>query len=455
MAKTFREWKPEQTLMFPPTPMDWVSKDDLVLFIRNLVMEELDLSEIEDQYQEERGYPPFHPVMMTGLVLYSYCQGIYSSRRIARACKQRVDFLALTGMQKPDHRTVNLFRKRHLKALSRLFEQVLQLCDKAGLVKLGHVAVDGTKIRANASKQKTMSYATMKKLEERYKTEVERWFAEAERIDREEDELYGADKSGDELPEWVSNKEERLKRIRQAKAELEAEAKAAAEREPDPNKTGHKAKPTGTPSDKQQRNLTDTESRLMKSGDNFIQGYNAQVAVDGYRQIIVAQSLNNNGSDMHQMIPLLKQIRIHLRRQAKEVSSDSGYCSQLNLKELQKRRIRGYVATQMHRKHRKVGRWIQRMRQRLRQGARRSRYRLRKQIVEPVFGQIKQGRGFRQFLLRGEKNVACEWSLLCTAHNLLKLAAAKGSKAARRAASSALARRTRFYFPCSPPILIT
>jgi len=426
MAKTFREWNPEQSLMFPPTPMDWVSKDDLAWFIRNLVLEELELKEIEDQYQEERGYPPFHPVMMTGLVLYSYCQGIYSSRRIARACKQRVDFLALTGMQKPDHRTVNLFRKRHLKALSRLFQQVLQLCEKAGLVKLGHVAVDGTKMRANASKQKTMSYATMKKLEERYKTEVERWFAEAERIDREEDELYGADKSGDELPEWVSKKEERLKRIRQAKAELEAEAKAAAEREPDPNKTGHKAKPTGTPSDKQQRNLTDTESRLMKSGDNFIQGYNAQIAVDGYRQIIVAQSLNNNGSDMHQMIPLLKQIRTNLGRQAKEVSADSGYCSALNLKGLQKRHIRGYVATRLHRKHRKVGRWIQRMRQRLRQGARRTRYRLRKQIVEPVFGQIKQGRGFRQFLLRGENNVACEWSLLCIAHNLLKLAAAKG-----------------------------
>src|ERR1051326_4927155 len=292
MAKTFREWNPEQSLMFPPAPMDWVSKDDLVLFIRNLIMEELDLSEIEDEYQEERGYPPFHPVMMTGLLLYSCCQGIYSSRRIARACKQRVDFLALTGMQKPDHRTVNLFRKRHLKALSRLFLQVLQLCEKAGLVKLGHVAVDGTKMRANASKQKTMSYATMKKLEKRYKTEVDGWFAEAERIDREEDELYGDDKSGDELPEWVLNKEERLKRIRQAKAELEAEAKAAAEREPDPDKTGHKAKPTGTPSDKQQRNLMDTESRLMKSGDNFIQGYNAQIAVDGHRQIIVAQSLN-------------------------------------------------------------------------------------------------------------------------------------------------------------------
>jgi transposase len=426
MAKTFREWNPEQNLMFPPTPMDWVSKDDVVLFIRNLVLEELDMSEIEEEYQEERGYPPFHPVMMTGLILYSCCQGIYSSRRIAKACKQRVDFLALTGMQKPDHRTVNLFRKRHLKALSRLFEQVLKLCEKAGLVKLGHVAVDGTKMRANASKQKTMSYATMKKLEQRYKTEVERWFAEAERIDREEDELYGADKSGDELPEWVSNKEERLKRIGRAKAELEAEAKAAAERKPDPDKTGHKAKPTGTPSDKQQRNLTDSESRLMKSGDNFIQGYNAQIAVDGYRQIIVAQSLNNNGSDMHQMIPLLKQIRSNLGRQAKEVSADSGYCSALNLKALKKRHIRGYVATQLHRKQRKVGRWIQRMRQRLRQGARRSRYRLRKQIVEPVFGQIKQCRGFRQFLLRGESNVACEWSLLCTAHNLLKLAAARG-----------------------------
>src|SRR5215467_10930068 len=199
MAKTFREWNPEQALMFPPTPLDWVSKDDLVMLIRHLVMEELDLSEILDQYQEERGYPPFHPVMMTGLVLYSYCQGIYSSRRIARACKQRVDYVALTGMQKPDHRTVDLFRRRHLKALSGLFQQVLKLCEKAGLVKLGHVAVDGTKVKANASKQKSMTYATMKKLEKRYQTEVERWFAEAERIDREEDELYGADKSGDEL----------------------------------------------------------------------------------------------------------------------------------------------------------------------------------------------------------------------------------------------------------------
>ena len=183
--------------MFPPTPMDFVEKDGLVHFIRNLVMEDLDLSEILQQYQEERGYPPFNPVMMTALLLYSYCQGTYSSRRIAKACKQRVDYLALTGMQQPDHRTVNLFRQRHLQALSRLFEQVLQLCEKAGLVKLGHVALDGTRIRANASKQKSMSYRTMKRVEDQLKTEVGKWFREAERLDREEDELYGADKSGE------------------------------------------------------------------------------------------------------------------------------------------------------------------------------------------------------------------------------------------------------------------
>jgi transposase len=425
MGKVFRQWIPEQGLMFPPTPMDFVGDDDLVRFVLNLVREELDLSEILDQYQEERGFPPFHPVMMTALLLYSYCQGNYSSRRIARACRQRVDYLALTGMQRPDHRTVNLFRKRHLGALSGLFGQVLKLCEKAGLVKLGHVALDGTKIRANASMQKSMSYRTMKRQEDRLAAEVERWFREAERIDREEDELYGEDKNGDELPEWVSNKQERLKRIQQAKAALEAEAKAEAERGRDPNKTGHKAAPTGIPAEKTQRNLTDCESRLMKKGNGYVQGYNAQAAVDAHCQVIVAQTLTNNGSDMHQLIPLVEQIRRNLKRQAKEVSADSGYCSKLNLKALKRHHIRGYVATSLHRKHLQVGPWIRAMRQRLKQGGWRSRYRLRKQVVEPVFGQIKHGRGFRQFLLRGKDKVAGEWSLLCTAHNLLKLAIAR------------------------------
>ena len=423
MAKTFQEWNPEQGEMFPATPLDMVEKGDLVHVIRNLVLEQVDLQEIMGQYREERGYPPFDPRMMTALVLYSYCQGIYSSRRIARACRQRVDYMALLGMQKPDFRTVNLFRQRHLKALGSLFGQVLGLCAKAGLVKLGHVALDGTKMRANASKHKAMSYGRMKKAEVDLQAQVRRWFEKAERQDREEDALYGEDKSGDEMPAWVSDKQELLKRLQQAKAELEAEAKAEAEQEPDPDKTGHKPKPTGTPSDKAQRNFTDGDSRLMKSNEGFIQGYNAQAAVDGYRQIIVARTISNSGSDMHQMIPLLKQIKENLGRQAKEVSADSGYCSQRNLGQLQKRHIQGYVATDRQNKQRNVGRLVRQMRQRIRKAGWRTRYRLRKQIVEPVFGQIKTARGFRQFLLRSQKKVAAEWSLLCTAHNLLKLAA--------------------------------
>ena len=424
MAKTFREWNPEQAVMFPPTALDLVERDDLVHFVRNLVLEQLDLSEITKQYQEERGYPPFHPVMMTALLLYSYSQGIYSSRRMARACRQRVDYMALTGMQKPDYRTINLFRQRHLKALGSLFGQVLQLCKKAGLVKLGHVALDGTRMRANASKHKGMSYRGMKKAEADLAAEVKRWFEEAERQDREEDERYGVDRQGDEMPDWVADKQKRLEKIRQAKAELEAEARAQMEATPDPNRTSHKAKPTGVPEDKVQRNFTDSESRIMKTSEGFIQGYNAQAAVDADSQVIVAESVTNSGSDVQQMIPLLNQIRKNVGRQAKEVSADSGYCSALNLKTLRQRRIRGYVATDRQ-KQKNVGRYVQQMRERLSKAGHRSRYRLRKQTVEPIFGHIKSARGFRQFLLRGIQKVSGEWSLLCTAHNLLKLAAAR------------------------------
>ena len=425
MAKTFREWNPEQSVMFPPTVLDLVDADDLVHFIRNLVVEQLDLSEIMSQYQEERGYPPMHPQMMTALLLYSYCQGIYSSRRIARACRQRVDYMALTGMQNPDFRTVNLYRQRHLNALGGLFKQVLVLCEKAGLVKLGHVALDGTRMRANASKHKSMSYGGMKKREAELAAEIQGWFDQAERMDRQEDELYGADRRGDELPDWVADKQKRLERIRQAKAELEAEARAEAEAEPDPRKTGHKAKPTGKPQEKTQRNFTDPESRMMKSTDGFIQGYNGQAAVDADSHVIVAQLVTNNGSDTHQMDPLLGQIRQNLRRQAKEVSADSAYCCDWNLKRLQQRHIRGYVAADGQKK-KALSHRVRQMKERLKKAGHRSRYRLRKQTVEPVFGNIKFARGFRQFLLRGIEKVTGEWSLLCTAHNLTKLAAANG-----------------------------
>jgi transposase len=425
MAKTFREWTPEQSVMFPPTVLDLVGKDELVYFVLNLVVEELDLSAIMKCYQEERGYPPMHPQMMTALLLYSYCQGNYSSRRIARACRQRVDYMALTGMQKPDFRTINLFRQRHLKALGGLFQQVLKLCQKAGLVKLGHVALDGTRIRANASKHKSMSYARMKKKEEELAAEVEGWFEKAEQIDQEEDERYGKDQRGDELPDWVADKQKRLEKLRQAKAELEAEARAEAESPPDPSKSGHKPKPTGQPEEKAQRNFTDSESRIMKSPDGFIQGYNAQVAVDADSQVIVAELLTNNGSDTHQMEPLLDQIRDNVGRQAKEISADAAYGATHNLKRLRQRRIRGYVAM-VRSKIKSTSPWARQMSQRLSKAGHRSRYRFRKQTVEPVFGQIKFARGFRQFLLRGIEKVAIEWSLLCTAHNLLKLAVVRG-----------------------------
>jgi hypothetical protein len=334
-----------------------------------------------------------------------------------------VDFMALTGMQKPDFRTISLFRLRHLKALQGMFKQVLKLCQKEGMVKLGHVALDGTKIQANASLRKSMSYADMKRKEADLEAEVDRWFEEAERMDREEDELYGADKRGDELPEWVRDKQKRLEKIREAKAALEAEAKAESENGSEPVKNTHKAKPTGRPSDKARRNLSDPDSRVMSTSHGFVQGYNAEAAVDADSQLIVAQLVVNTGSDAHQMIPLLEQIRENLRRQTKEISADAGYCSELNLKALAKRHIRGYVATNRQDKDRNVNVWVHRMRKRLKQAGRRTRYRLRKQTVEPVFGLIKQARGFRQFLLRGQNKVAAEWSLLCTAHNLLKLAA--------------------------------
>lgn len=434
MGKTFRRWNPEQSELLPASVMDWVGPGHLVHFVMSLVIEELDLRSIVDSYKEERGYPPFDPRMMVGLLLYGYSQGIYSSRRLARACQQRVDFMVLTARQEPDFRTIALFRSKHLESLKGLFGQVLKLCGKAGLAKLGHVAIDGTKMRANASKNKSMSYERMKKAEIDLKAKIEGWFEQAAATDEQEDKLYGEEQRGDELPDWVADKQKRLAKIRQAKQELEAEAKAVAEAPPDPNKTGHKKKPTGVPEGKTQRNFTDPESRIMKSPDGFIQAYNAQAAVDADSQVIVAQHVTNNGNDMHQMVPLLNDIRKQNGHQAKEVSADAGYGSEHNLRELDRRRIRGYVASRWQKdnnaksKDKKppetvVGR-VRTMWQRLRKGGYRSRYRLRKQVVEPVFGHIKHARGFRQFLLRGQNKVAGEWSLLCTVHNLLKLAAA-------------------------------
>ena len=441
MAKRFREWNVEQRWLLPPSVLDFVPAGHVAHFVRETVRESLDLSRILGEYTEERGYPPYHPVMMTALLLYGYCRGVYSSRKLAKGCEERVDFMAVTGMQQPDFRTISDFRKRHLKALYQLFGQVLELCQEAGLVKLGHVALDGTKMRANASKHKAMSYQRMEEAEIDYQAIVEEWFRQAEAIDAAEDEEYGVDRRGDELPEWVKDKAKRLEKIREAKAALEAEAgeKAAAEEQKkgsQPKSRGGRKRryPKGVPRPQAQRNFTDPESRIMKTSEGYQQCYNAQVAVDADSQVIVARGLTHAATDRHQLIPLLEAIKRHTGRNPKEVSADTDYCWEEPLMEMEKQKIRGYVATgkvkhsesflQPRLKIREDTA-LERMHQRLKRAGRRSRYRLRKQTVEPVFGQIKSARGFRQFLLRGIEKVQVEWSLLCTAHNLLKLAAAK------------------------------
>src|ERR1700756_5340154 len=391
-------------------------------------------------YGGERGQPPFDPVMMTALLLYSYSCGIYASRRIAKACRERVDFMRIVGFDAPDFRTISDFRKRHLKALGELFGQILQLCEKAGLVKLGHVALDGTKIKANASKHKAMSYERMEKRAAELEAEVAKWLSAADAADAKEDSLHGGDKTGEQMPDWVADKKQRAERIRKAKAEIEAEAKAAAEakrkagaeaaekREAQGRrKPGRKAAPPSEePDAKAQKNFTDPESRIMKSKDGFVQAYNAQAAGDAQAQIIVAHDLTQCGNDQGQLVPLIEAIENNLGRKPEQASADSGYCSEANLEALEAHGIDGYVAPGRA-KHPTAangkigGPLTQRMRQKIDDGGFETPYRLRKQVVEPVFGQIKQARGFRQFLLRGVEKVRVEWAMICTAHNLQKL----------------------------------
>src|SRR3954471_2580126 len=348
--------------------------------------------------------------------------------------------MSIVALDAPDFRTISDFRKRHLKALGKLFGQILQLCETAGLVKLGHVALDGTKIKANASKHKAMSYERMEQRAAELEAAVAKWLSAAEAADAKEDKLHGRDKTGDEMPEWVADKKRRAERIRQAKAELEAEAKAAAEaklkaaaeaeakREAEGRrKGGRKAAPPSTePEPKAQKNFTDPESRIMKSKDGFVQAYNAQAVVDAEAQIIVAHELTQCGNDQGQLVPLIEAIENNLGRKPAQASADSGYCSESNLEALEAHGVDGYVAPGRA-KHPiaangKIGGPLtQRMRKKIDDGGFETPYRLRKQVVEPVFGQIKQARGFRQFLLRGVEKVRAEWAMICTAHNVLKL----------------------------------
>lgn len=451
MGKTFRAYDMNQLLLLPADMRKWLPDDHLALYVSDLV-EQLDLSAILNTYEEGRGRPPYHPQLMVKLLIYGYCVGKLSSRKLEQATYEDVPFRVLCANQQPDHASIAEFRKRHLQPLGQLFVQVLQLCERAGLVKLGHVAIDGTKIKANASKYQSMTYSGLSEAEQRLTAEVERLLAEAERVDQAEDELYGPDKRGDELPAELRDRESRLRRIRELKAELEREAREAAEQQAAAVKQANeerlrKAKESGKkkvrlapavdpeqakPAPKMRRNFTDPESRMMKdhASNTFVQGYNAQLGVDATAQIIVAATIVQAGNDQKQLVPVLQVVAQNMGRLPERVSADAGYFSSAAVTDESLATVDVYVPPNTRQpesqatlpEHASVP---QRMWHKLQSKAGAAFYNQRKVIVEPVFAYLKHVRGFRQFLLRSLVCVQAEWLLMCLTHNVLKMFRAK------------------------------
>ena len=432
MGKSYRPYYPDEDLLLPPSLRDWLPERHLAYFVSDVV-DQLDLSAMDAVYgNEKRGQPPYDPQMLTKVLVYAYCVGVFSSRRIERRLVEDIAFRVLAAGNQPNFRTISDFRKIHLETLEGLFEQVLKIALEAGAMKVGRVAVDGTKVKANASKHKAMSYDRMTEKEKELKAEVQQLLEQAAAADAEEDAAYGRDRRGDELPAELERRETRIKKIREAKRALEGRArdKAAAEGA-DPKQARPKEK------EKDQYNFTDPESRIMKGADGFVQAYNAQAAVEPDLQLIVGQTVTQAANDKEQLMPMVEVMEQQSGQRPEEILADSGYCSEKNLEALDaegnpERRIDGYVATerQKHGEYKepcprgplpKGATRVDRMRRKLKTKAGKAVYAARKAIVEPVFGQIKQARGFRQFLLRGIDKVRGEWSLVCLTHNILKI----------------------------------
>ena len=429
MGKSYRPYYPDEDLLLPPSLREWLPERHLAYFVGDVV-DNLDLSAMDAVYgNEKRGQPPYDPLMMTKVLVYGYCVGVFSSRRIERRLVEDIAFRVLAAGNQPNFRTIADFRKIHLKTLEGLFEQVLKIALEAGAMKVGRVALDGTKMKANASKHKAMSYDRMLEKEQQLKAEVKQLLEQAEAADAEEDARYGKDRAGDEVPAELERRETRLKKIKEAKRAVEERARqraAAAGKDPKQTK----------PQDKDQYNFTDPESRIMKGADGFVQAYNAQAAVEPALQLIVGQTVTQAANDKEQLIPALAIVEEQSGQRPDEVLADSGYCSEKNLEQLDseenpQRRVIGYIAAerQKHEEYKepcprgplpKGATRVDRMKRKLKTKAGKAVYAARKTIVEPVFGQIKQARGFRQFLLRGIDKVRGEWSLLCLTHNILK-----------------------------------
>lgn len=489
--KSYRPWAPLQPYLLPPSPTEWLPSEHIVYFVL-AVVEQLDLSAIEQAIaaKDPRGERPYSPRMMVALLLYGYCIGVFSSRRLARATYDDVGFRVLAADSHPHFTTINDFRLTHGEALGGLFLQGLRLCERAGLVQLGHVSLDGAKLQANASKHKAMSYKRMQEEESRLRAEIEAMMRRADEIDRAEDALYGTGRDPWwDMPEELKHRESRLARILAAKEELEREAAAeranqlreqqqaleakAADRAVAPNKRKEAATlaakraqqallldpPNGDDSDdgddhdepgapagdlprhhvattadgkpapKAQRNFTDPDSRIMAKSGAFMQAYNAHIAVDGAHQIIVAQAVTNQCPDVEHLAPVIERTKDGLGRYPDRVTADSGYYSSENVEYCEKRGIDPYICVGRTKHDGSLtfaasappGPTRDRMAAKLTTHTGRAVYALRKETVEPVFGQIKEARRFRRFSVRGLAKVRWEWGLVCLAHNLLKL----------------------------------
>jgi transposase len=445
MAKAFRHYDMDQQLLLPQDLREWLPAEHLALYVSDVV-DQLDLGGIMRSYEDEmRGRPPYHPAMMIKLLVYGYCIGKTSSRKIERATYDDVAFRVLACNQQPDHDSIAEFRKRHLKELAKLFKQVLQLCRRAGLVKLGHVAIDGTKMKANAAKRKSLTYERMNKVEKELEAQVRALLAEAERIDEHEDKVYGKGKRGDELPEELRNRETRLIKIREAKAQLESEIREESERERAFNeeqkaarsrgeevfKDGRKRKWTRdesgdvTPKSNIQRNLTDPDSRLMRdtSSGKYEQAYNPQIAVDDEAQIIVAARVVSAPNDFAQLVPTLEEVKQNVGQMPLAATADAGYFSARAITDSRLRDVDLYVPPNPVPKESggPTASVRSSMRDKINSAGGRAMYKKRNTTVEPVFAHIKHVRGYRQFVLRGLDQVDAEWSLICMTHNLLKM----------------------------------
>ena len=418
-TKTFRTYDQDTLLLMPPSIRDWVDPDGLPAFISDLV-DDLDLAPFLAAHDEPRGMPPYHPAMMLKVLLYGYASGVRSSRKLEERLKSDVGFMYLAGGARPGHKAIGEFRRRHLEAFHRLFLDILLLCQAAGLVQLGRVALDGTKVKANASKHKAMSYGRMDEREAILEAEVTRILEAAEVVDAAEDAEFG-EARGDELPEALRTREGRLRAIREARAALEAEAR---------DKRGD---PDAVPDPKAQRNFTDPESRIMPSRpDGWIQGYNVQAVVDTGHQVIVATSVETSTTDTGHLPALVDEVEANTGRRPRRLLADAGYQSDDNLAHLEGQGVDAYVAVRRDRHSARrptaprgriptAATPRERMARKLTTKQGRAEYARRKSTVEPVFGQVKEALGFRRFSLRGKAKVTAEWYLVCAVHDLGKL----------------------------------